>query len=111
LRANAINDSCLFGIAFKNYIHTMARTKMPIPLKIWKYDPTKSNILEYKDLTISCNTTNYLLTGENEDQIKQIIASKLGSIDYWHACSIFLETIHSVSKLKYRNKSVYGLLQ
>jgi len=111
LRANAINDPHLFGIAFEHYIHTMARTKMPIPLKIWEYDPIKSKSLEYKDLTISCNTTNYLLAGETEDQIKQIIASKLGSIDYWHPFSSFLKTINSVAKLQYRKKSIYGLLQ
>jgi len=41
-RSNAINDPHLFGIAFETHIHTMARTKMPIHLKIWEYNPIKS---------------------------------------------------------------------
>jgi len=109
--ADAINDYGLLGIGFENYIHTMARKELPISLKIREYNPAKSNVLEYESLTIHCKMTNYLLAGESEDECKQIIANKLGSIDYWHPCSGSLKTINCVAKLEYGKEPVFGLLQ
>jgi len=109
--ANEINDYGLFGIAFENYIHTMARNNSDIKLKIREYDPAKSKILKYESLTIHCRTTKYLLAGGSEDECKKIIASKLDSIDYWHPCSCSLKMIDCVAKLEYGKELVFGLLK
>jgi len=51
------------------------------------------------------------LKAKSEDECKQIIASKLGSVGYWHPCSRSLKTIDCVAKLEYEKNSVFGLLQ
>jgi len=51
------------------------------------------------------------LKAKSEDECKQIIASKLGSVGYWHPCSHSLKTVDCVAKLEYKEKSVFGLLQ
>jgi len=112
--ANAINDNGLFGIAFENYIHTMARNNLPISLNMQKYDSDKLDIHEYKSLIIDrrdTKYTEYLLEGKSEDECKQIIAKELGSAGYWRPCIRFLKTIDCVAKLEYGNKTVFGLLQ
>jgi len=109
--ANAINDYGLFKIAFENYIHTMARNKSRIPLRIRKYDREKLDIHKYKSLTVDCRKADYLLAGETEDECKQILASKLGSVGYWHPCSRSLKTLDCVAKLTYKRKKLCGLLQ
>jgi hypothetical protein len=97
-KAFAINDYGLFGIAFENYVHTMTRKELPIPLKIRKYDRVKTkDIHKYDSLIIQTRTSNYLLKGESEDECKQIIVSDLGSIDCWHPCSLSLKTIDCVA--------------
>jgi hypothetical protein len=112
MKANRINDYGLFGIAFENYIHTMARNESPIPLKIREYDRIKSkDIHKYDKLTFQITKSKYLLKGESEDECKEIMASQLNSIDYWHPCSRSLKTIDCVAKLKYKKKNVFGLLQ
>jgi len=54
-----------------------------------------------------------LFEGESEAECRDIIANKLGSVDfdYWHPSFRSLDTIDCVAKLQYNNESVYGLLQ
>ncbi|KAH9178093.1 hypothetical protein AeNC1_017464 [Aphanomyces euteiches] len=61
-KAYMINDVGLFGIAFENYFHAMAREKQSIQLKVREYDSTKAH--EYSVLTFT--SAKHLLKGKDQ---------------------------------------------
>ncbi|KAL3672885.1 hypothetical protein V7S43_002187 [Phytophthora oleae] len=110
-KASMLGDDGLKGIAFENYVHTLARDGKTIKLRVRPYDRVKVKQHTYEDLDIE--PARYSNDGndaaECDAAMKQFACS---SDDYWYPSCHSLETIDSVAKLKIDGQSkVVGLIQ
>lgn len=106
-----LGDDRLMGIAFKNYVHTLAREGKKIKLQIREYDRVKVIQHTYVALEIevkSCRNDD--VDASDCDAAMKRFASS--SDDYWYPSGRSLETIDSVAKLKMDGQpSSIGFLQ
>jgi hypothetical protein len=105
-----LGDNVLMGIAFKNYVHTMARDGQMLKLQMRLYD-RKEKQKEHTYSTLEFKANSYLCDG-NDAAACEIIMRQLAVVDYWYPCTHSLETIDSVAKLNMggEHKEV-GLIQ
>ena len=81
-KAYTINDFGLFGIAFENYFHAMAREKKIIELKVRQYDRIKAHHHEYLVKTLKCN--EHLFKGKIQAEFENLMSTWPSSLDYWY---------------------------
>ncbi|KAH9160572.1 hypothetical protein LEN26_001800 [Aphanomyces euteiches] len=92
-KAYMIHDVGLFGIAFENYFHAMAREKQSIQLKVREYDSTK--LREYSVLTFT--SAKHLLKGKDQTDFEILLKTWPSELDYWYPDSRC--PIDSIAKL------------
>ncbi|KAG9398889.1 hypothetical protein AC1031_014197 [Aphanomyces cochlioides] len=94
-KAYMINDFGLFGIAFENCFHAMAREKKSIQLKVREYDSTKAH--EYSVVTFTSD--KHLLKGRDQAEFENVMEAWPSDLDYWYPESRSLKTIDSIAKI------------
>ncbi|KAL8023656.1 hypothetical protein Plhal710r2_c006g0029521 [Plasmopara halstedii] len=110
-KGRMLGDDGLMGIAFENYVHTMARDGKKIELKVRAYDRAKARQHSYVALEFeakSCRNDG-MDAAECDTIMKQLSSS---SDDYWYPSSRSLKTIDSVAKMTMPGQqNVVGLIQ
>ncbi|KAG2502335.1 hypothetical protein JM18_009786 [Phytophthora kernoviae] len=110
-KGRMLGDNGLMGIAFENYVHTMARDGKKIELQVRVYDRVKVRQHTYVALEFeakSCRSDG-MNAAECDTVMKQLSSS---SDDYWYPSSRSLVTIDSVAKLNMGGQhNVVGLIQ
>ncbi|CAK4099634.1 unnamed protein product [Aphanomyces euteiches] len=96
-KAYMINDFGLFGIAFENYFHAMAREKQSIQLKVREYDSNKAHGHEYSVRTFTSD--KHLLKGKDQAEFENVMKAWPSDLDYWYPESRSLKTIDSIAKI------------
>ncbi|DBA02439.1 TPA: hypothetical protein N0F65_008653 [Lagenidium giganteum] len=108
-KGRMLADDGLMGIAFENYVHTMARDGQTIKLQVRAYDRKKLKQHTYAALEFKANSHLYKGTDAAECEA---IMQQLTDVDYWYPCTRCLETIDSVAKLNMGGeRNVVGLIQ
>ncbi|KAF4031917.1 hypothetical protein GN244_ATG16229 [Phytophthora infestans] len=107
--ARRIGDDALMGIAFENYVHSMARDGKMIELQVRPYDRRKQQQHTYAAAEIQANSHR----NEGRDAVEcEAIMQQLAGVDYWHPIDRCLVTIDSVAKLNWSaERDVVGLIQ
>ncbi|KAH9119678.1 hypothetical protein AeMF1_007776 [Aphanomyces euteiches] len=96
-KAYMIHDFGLFGIAFENYFHAMAREKQSIQLKVREYDSNKAHGHEYSVRTFTSD--KHLLKGKDQAEFENLLKTWPSELDYWYPESRSLKTIDSIAKI------------
>ncbi|CAK4620263.1 unnamed protein product [Aphanomyces euteiches] len=96
-KAYMIHDFGLFGIAFENYFHAMAREKQSIQLKVREYDSNKEHGHEYSVRTFTSD--KHLLKGKDQAEFENVMKAWPSDLDYWYPESRSLKTIDSIAKI------------
>ena len=97
------------GIAFENYVHTMARDGHTLELQVREYDRKRKKHHKYVTLKFKANSYRYEGNGEAECEA---IMQQLADVDYWYPCTRSLDTIDCVAKLDIGGEDeVVGLIQ
>ncbi|KAG1710158.1 hypothetical protein DVH05_017164 [Phytophthora capsici] len=108
--ANQLGDDGLMGIAFENYVHTLARDGKKIMLRVRTYGREKEKEAHtYEDLDIEpklCRN-DAKDTAECDAAMKRFATS---SDDYWYPSCRALETIDCVARLDMDGQSNVVLL-
>jgi hypothetical protein len=108
-KAYAMKDFGLFGVAFENHIHVMARQNKEIKMCMRVYDLKKSHTHQYSPLTFTSDV--YLLKGDNQEECESVMSNWNESVTYWYPASRSLKTIDCVAKLKIGQVTEFGFLQ
>jgi len=110
-KGRMLGDDGLMGIAFENYVHTMARDGKKIEMQVRAYDRAKAIQHTYVALEFeakSCRNDG-IDAAECDAVMKQLSGS---SDDYWYPSSRSLKTIDSVVKMNMPGQqNVVGLVQ
>jgi hypothetical protein len=107
-----LGDDALMGVAFENYVHTVARDGQTLKLQMRPYDrkktPKKHKYKLWEFQFKSCRNSGNG-TAECETIMQQLANA---DVDYWYPCSRSLETIDCVAKLNMGGKhKEVGLIQ
>jgi hypothetical protein len=110
-KGRMLGDNGLMGIAFENYVHTLARDGKKIELQVRAYDRAKARQHTYEALEFeakSCRNDG-MNAAECNAVMEELSAS---SDDYWYPSSRSLATIDCVAKLSMEGQSdAVGLIQ
>ncbi|KAL8023608.1 putative P-loop containing nucleoside triphosphate hydrolase [Plasmopara halstedii] len=110
-KGRMLGDDGLMGIAFENYVHTMARDGKKIELQVRAYDRAKARQHSYVALEFEAKSCrNDGMDAAECDTIMNQLSSS--SDDYWYPSSRSLKTIDSVAKMTMPGQqNVVGLIQ
>ncbi|KAG2796310.1 hypothetical protein PC129_g17036 [Phytophthora cactorum] len=110
-KGRMLGDDGLMGIAFENYVHTLARDGKKIELQVRAYDRVKARQHTYVALEFeakACRNDGIDAT-ECDAAMKRLASS---SDDYWYPSRRSLDTIDSVAKLNMGGQpNMVGLIQ
>ena len=102
----------MLGIAFKNYVHTMAKDGQMLKLQMRKYD-RKEKQKEHAYSTLEFKAKSCCNSGNDTAECKTVMQDLANiDVDYWYPCTHSMETIDCVAKLNMggEHKEV-GLIQ
>ncbi|KAL8023646.1 hypothetical protein Plhal710r2_c006g0029421 [Plasmopara halstedii] len=110
-KGRMLGDDGLMGIAFENYVHTMARSGKKIEMQVRAYDRAKARQHSYVALEFEAKSCrNDGMDAAECDTIMNQLSSS--SDDYWYPSSRSLKTIDSVAKMTMPwQQNVVGLIQ
>jgi hypothetical protein len=106
-KAHTMNDFGLFGIAFENCFHAMAREKTNIKLMVREYDRTKAQAHEHVYSEKAFQSGKHLLKGKEQAEFDNVMKTWSSGVDYWYPESRSLKTIDSIA----RSDNEFWLLQ
>jgi hypothetical protein len=108
-KGRMLGDDGLMGIAFENYVHTMARNGEEIQLLMRTYDRQKQSQHTYEALQIQANVCRN--QGRSAAECDTIMQQQLDGVDYWYPVDRCLVTIDSVARLNSDGEHIVGLIQ
>jgi Crinkler effector protein N-terminal domain len=95
-KSRMLGDDVLMGIAFENYVHTMARDGQTLKLQVRDYDRIKSKD-KHTYSTLEFKANSYLFDG-NDAEACDVIMQRLKEVEYWYPYMRTFKSIDSVGK-------------